>query len=322
MKPFLKISIGARTSDLHKELRVAVGHLAVDEKNIEGSFMGAPNVSLQRKKELSELLNDVVKHGVRHPEHRVDLLVLPEVSVPHRWATFITQWAKEHQVGVVCGLEHRVDDQSQAWNELLAALPFRGEKGSKECAPIRRLKRHYSPAEEFQLTNNRLLVPKLPSKSRYQLFQWRGASFAVYNCYELASLEDRCLFKGMVDFIVCSEFNKDVNYFSNIVESATRDLHCYVIQVNSAQFGDSRVVSPSNTENLNPLRIKGGDNQTFLTMQLPLQQLRGHQLQGYGLQKDSKEYKPTPPDFDPAEIDKRIRLGRKSRSEPPNAPQE
>jgi len=245
MKPFLKISIGARTPDLHGGLRVAVGHLTVDEKNIEGSFMGAPNVSRQRKKVLSELLNDVVKHGVRHPDQRVDLLVLPEVSVPHRWATFITRWAKDHQVGVICGLEHRVDDRSRAWNELLAALPFRGENGSKECAPIRRLKKHYSPEEEFQLTNNRLAVPKFRTRSRYQLFQWRGASFAVYNCYELASLEDRCLFKGMVDFIVCSEFNKDVSYFSNIVESAARDLHCYVIQVNSAQFGDSRVVSPS-----------------------------------------------------------------------------
>ncbi|WP_250135485.1 hypothetical protein, partial [Pseudomonas aeruginosa] len=209
-----------------------------------------------------------------------------------------------------CGLEHRIDNRNRAWNELLAALPFRGENGSKECAPIRRLKNHYSPEEEFQLINNSLLIPKLPTKSRYQLFQWRGASFAVYNCYELASVEDRCLFKGMVDFIVCSEFNKDVNYFSNIVESAARDLHCYVIQVNSAQFGDSRVVSPSRTETLNPLRIKGGDNQTFLTMRLPLQQLRSHQLKKYGLQKDSKEYKPTPPDFDIAEVKKRIHLGR------------
>ena len=310
MNSFLKITIGAHSPDLHGGLRVAVGHLTVDERNIEGSFMGAPNVSRHRKKVLSELLNDVVKHGVRHPEQRVDLLVLPEVSVPHRWATFITQWAKQHQVGVICGLEHRVDDQGWAWNELLAALPFRGANGSKECAPIRRLKKHYSPEEHFQLTNNRLMVPKLRSRSRYQLFQWRGASFAVYNCYELASLEDRCLFKGMVDFIVCSEFNKDVNYFSNIVESAARDLHCYVIQVNSAQFGDSRVVSPSKTEKLNPLRIKGGDNQTFLTMLLPLQQLRSHQLKQYGLQKDSKEYKPTPPDFDLEEIEKRIGLGR------------
>jgi len=252
-----------------------------------------------------------VKHGARHPDQKIDLLVLPEVSVPHRWATFLTRWSKDHQIGLICGLEHRIDKNDWAWNELLAALPFRGENGSKECAPIRRLKKHYSPDEDFQLTNNNLEPARRHSKSRYQLFQWRGASFAIYNCFELASVEDRGLFKGMVDFIICLEFNKDVNYFSNIVESAARDLHCFVVQVNSAQFGDSRIVSPSKTEKLNPLRLKGGDNQTFLTMRLPLQQLRSHQLKQYGLQKDSADFKPTPPDFDQLEIRKRIRLGRK-----------
>ena len=313
MKSYIKVEVGPKNPDLHAGLRVAIGHLMVHEKNIEASFMGEPNVSPRRKKELSELLNDVVKDGVRHPEQRVDLLVLPEVSVPHKWANFITRWAKDHQIGVICGLEHRLDEDDRAWNELLAALPFRSKNGTKECAPVRRLKRHYSPEEKFQLINNNRGVPRSPSKSRYQLFQWRGVSFAVYNCYELASLEDRCLFKAKVDFIVCSEYNRDVNYFSNIVESAARDLHCFVVQVNSAQFGDSRVVSPSRTEKLSPLRIKGGENQTFLTMRLPLRELRAHQLKKYGLQKDSRDYKPTPPDFDHSEIQKRIALGKVKR---------
>lgn len=314
MKPYVELAIGSCSPDLHEGLRVAVGHLVVEEAYIESSYMGAPNVSRQRMKALSELLNDVVKHGVRYPKQRVDLLVLPEVSVPHRWATFITRWAKSHQIGVICGLEHSLDRRNRAWNELLAALPFRNGKGATECAPIRRLKKHYSPEEILQLTGNGLSIPKLKSKSRYQLFRWRGASFAVYNCYELASVEDRSLFKGKVDFIVCSEFNKDINYFSNIIESAARDLHCYVIQVNSAQFGDSRVVSPSSTEKLNPLRMKGGDNQTFLTIRLPLKQLRTHQRKSYCLQKDSAEFKPTPPDFDPFDIEKRINLGQRSKT--------
>ena len=313
MQPYTKIKIGSHAPDLNPGLRVAIGHLTVREQDIEASFMGDPNITPQRMKALSELLNDVVREGVRHPERRADLLVLPEVSVPHRWATFITRWAKDHQIGVICGLEHRLEEDGKVWNELLAALPFRGRNGVRQCVPVRRLKRHYSPEEEFQLVNNNRKVPRLASKSRYQLFQWRGVSFAVYNCYELASLEDRCLFKGKVDFIVCSEYNRDVNYFSNIVESAARDLHCYVVQVNSAHFGDSRVVSPSRTEQLNPLRIKGGENQTFLSMRLPLRELRAHQLQGYGLQKESKDYKPTPPDFEREDVQQRIQLGKKRR---------
>jgi hypothetical protein len=141
------------------------------------------------------------------------------------------------------------------------------------------------------------VIPRYKEKQRHQLIHWRGAGFAIYNCYELASLEDRAIFKGKVDFLVCPQFNPDTNYFSNIIESATRDLHCYIIQANCAQYGDSRVVSPSKTEKLTPMRIKGGDNQTFLTMELPLEKLRGHQRKKYGLQKESNDYKPTPPGF-------------------------
>jgi hypothetical protein len=311
MKPYTKISIGAHRNDLHERLRVAVGHVTVNLQDIEKSYLQTPNISPKRLKKLSQLLNDVFRHGIRHPEQRIHMLVLPEVSVPHSWATFITRWAREHQIGIVCGLEHRVDRSRYAWNELLAALPYRAPDGGKACVPVRRLKRHYSPEEKFTLNNNDLQVPKVASKSQYQLFQWRGATFAIYNCFELASLEDRALFKAKVDFIVCSEFNPDVNYFSNIVEAAARDLHCYVIQVNSAQFGDARVVSPSKTEKLNPLRIKGGDNQTFLTMELPLEKLRSHQSKGYGLQKDSDDYKPTPPGFLRKYAKARINLGKK-----------
>lgn len=311
MNPYLKVRISEHRRDLHKALRVALGHVSVDIRNIERSYRDDANTSRKRLQKLFDLLNDVFTYGNRHPEQRVDLLVLPEVSVPHSWATFLTRWAREHQIGIICGLEHRVDGSSRAWNEVLAALPYRSQKGAKSCVPLRRLKRHYSPDETFILQNNGLKVASIAGKSRYQLIQWRGASFAIYNCYELASLEDRALFKGKVDFIVCSEYNRDVNYFSNLVEATARDLHCYVVQVNCSEYGDSRVVSPSKTEKLNPLRIKGGDNQVFLTMSLPLQRLRDHQRKGFGLQKDSDDYKPTPPGFRVKDAEARIKLGKK-----------
>lgn len=309
MKPYTKITIGNHKTDLHEKIRIAIGHMAVDVSDVEKSFLGTPNISPKRFKKLSQLFNDVIRHGVTHSKQHVHLLILPEVSLPHSWATFVARWAREHQIGVICGLEHRVDKYGKAWNELLAALPYRTKNGTKACVPIRRLKQHYSPDEEFKLNNNDLGVPKVGTKSQYQLFQWRGSTFAVYNCFELACLEDRALFKSRIDFLVCSEFNPDVNYFSNIVEAASRDLHCFIVQVNSAQFGDSRVVSPSKTEKLNPLRIKGGDNQTFLTIELPLQKLRIHQSKKYGLQKESEDYKPTPPGYKRKYVKERIMLG-------------
>jgi len=307
------VTIGRAQPDLHDKIRIAVGHIRVLPHHIESSYLGATVITRKSLKQFNQLLNDLVRCSYKNEMH-VDLLVLPEVSIPHTWVPMIVAWARNHQIGVICGLEHRIGRENCALNEVLAALPYRTTNNVKACAPFRRLKRIYSPEEVFVLTNNHLHVPEhrreVYAKPKYHLFQWRGASFAAYNCYELASLDERTLFKGKVDFIVCSEFNPDVNYFSNIVESAARDLHCYVIQANDSKYGDSRVVSPSKTEKMNPLRIKGGDNETFLTMELNLKALRDHQRKAYGLQKESEEFKPTPPGLKLEDVRARIKLGK------------
>lgn len=307
MPNYDEISIGFATPDLHQNIRIAIANIQVLSKQVEASYLGSPTVTRRRLRMLTSLLNDISRYRARDGG-KIDLLIFPELSIPNALEATITAWARKHDIGVICGLEYRVNKQNIAFNEVLAALPYRAKNGHIACAPIRRLKRCYSPDERFVLENENLRVPRA-NRDAYKLFRWRGASFAIYNCYELASIEDRSLFKGKVDFIVGTEFNKDINYFSNIVESAARDLHCYVIQVNDSQFGDSRVVSPSKTEKMNPLRIKGGDNLTFLTMSLNLKALRDHQRGGYGLQKESVDFKPTPPGFKIEDLKVRIRLG-------------
>lgn len=307
MAKFEVVTAGTESTDLHSGIQIALANVPVSASDIESSYLGRPNLSRVRLKPFTNLLNEISSYRSKG-KSRIDLVVFPEVSVPHAWESMLVAWARKHHIGVVCGLEHRINAKGQALNEVLAALPYQTGSGHWTCIPVRRIKRFYSPEEEFILINEGL---KLPAKrDPYHLFRWRGASFAVYNCFELASIEDRSLFKGKVDFIIASEFNRDINYFSNIVESAARDLHCYVVQVNDSCFGDSRVVSPSKSESMNPLRIKGGDNLTFLTMSLNLKALRTHQRKGYGLQKDSKEFKPTPPGFPIEELQVRIALGK------------
>lgn len=274
---------------------------------VEASYLGKPVLTRQRLKTLTSLLNDISRYRTQDGR-KIDLLIFPEVSIPHSWESMVVAWARKHKIGVICGLEHRISRKDIAYNEVLAALPYKAGNHHLACVPIRRLKRSYSPDEIFILENEKLKVPK-PNRDPYHLFRWRGASFAIYNCYELTSIEDRGIFKGKVDFIVVTEFNRDVNYFSNIAESAVRDLHCYVIKVNDSQFGDSRVVSPSKTEEMNPLRIKGGENRTFLTTRLNLKELRDHQRKGYGLQQKSQVFKLTPPGFKEEDVKVRIQLG-------------
>lgn len=309
MKKYSEVYIGQDFADLNKTIQIAIANIPVFEKNIEASFRGKPNIHGARFKKLAALLNELSCYRTDTGE-KIDLVVFPEVSIPYEWESLLVHWSRSQKIGVVCGLEHQIKNNNEAHNEMIAILPFRTTKERWSCYPLHRIKKYYSPEEKFLLINNNLHLPSQLAEP-YHLIHWRGASFAIFNCYELTSIEDRSLFVGKVDFIVASEFNKDINYFSNIVESASRDIHCYVVQVNGSQYGDSRVVSPSKTEKMNPIRIKGGDNLTFLTMKLNLESLREYQRLGYGLQKGRGDYKPTPPGLKLEDVDLRISLATK-----------
>lgn len=304
-----EIHIGGDDCSLHDSIQIAIVNIAVLEHEVESSYLRSPITTRKRLTKLTKLLNDISSHRTETLS-KIDLVIFPEVCLPHAWQAMIVTWARRHAIGVVVGIEHWIDNtpnnRSEARNEVLAALPYTSNDFYTSCVPVRRLKQYYSPEEIFWLKNEYLHIPQV--KDALQLLRWRGASFSIYNCYELASIELRSAFKGKVDFIICTEFNRDVGYFSNIVESAARDLHCYVVQVNDSRYGDSRVVSPSSSVFMNPLRIKGGDNLTFLTMRLNLKALRVHQRKGYGLQKESADFKPTPPGFSLKSVKERTKL--------------
>lgn len=309
MSKYELIKIGKNEIDLHNHIQVALANIPLNDSYVEAGYLNKPILTKERFNLLTKLLNEIANYKKNHGK-KIDLMIFPEVSIPRTWEPMLVTWARTHDIGVIAGLEHRLNSKNQGLNEILAALPYRTPNGSIACAPIRRLKKFYSPEEIFILENERIEIPTNEcEKVLLQLFHWRGASFAIYNCFELTSIEHRSLFKAKVDFIVGTQFNRDTNYFSNIIESASRDLHCYVIQVNDSRFGDSRIVSPSKTEKMNPLKIKGGDNHTFLTMSLDLQSLRTHQRKKYGLQKDSQQFKPTPPGFSMDDLNERVNLG-------------
>ena len=141
----------------------------------------------------------------------------------------------------------------------------------------------------------------IPKVSLFNLFVWKGIYFSNYNCYELANIEHRALFKSKVDLLFASEYNNDVNYFSNIVETVSRDVHCYFVQANSSDFGDSRITAPKKTEEKDILRLKGGENNVVLLGKIDVKKLREFQkTRVFG--QDTNSFKNTPPDFNHDDI--------------------
>ena len=177
---------------------------------------------------------------------------------------------------------------------MLKCIPIE-RNGIKDVVTILRLKNHYSPAETKLIQDKGKIVPRA-NPPTYNKIIWRKNHFSVYNCYELADIKHRSIFRSEVDMLFASEYNNDVNYFSNITYTISRDIHCFFIQVNTSDFGDSRITKPSKTEAKDLMRLKGGKNSVVLYEELDLNDLREFQSTRLSGQ-DTSKYKNTPPNY-------------------------
>jgi hypothetical protein len=276
--------------------RVAIANIIVKEENIGASMLYEPLLTVERRKELIDVLNQAEKC-------KADILVLPEVSIPYYWIPIIADEARRKQRVIIGGLEHiRINDV--CYNLMVTCIPIE-RNGIKDVITIYRLKNHYSPHESSTIRNRGKIVP-IPSPFTYDKFIWKKIHFSVYNCYELTDIKHRSIFRSEVDMLFASEYNKDINYFANITESISRDVHCYFIQVNSSDLGDSRITKPSRTETKDIMRLKGGKNSVVLYDVLDLKSLRDFQSTLIDGQVAIK-FKNTPPNFDHKKAESRLK---------------
>lgn len=279
-----------------KKLKIGVANFNIEDNIFSQSYIRNPIIDPNRKKELIKILNQAITE-------KVDLIVLPECSIPFSWLHWIVNFAHNKQIGIVFGLEHYISKNKKAYNLIVTLLPVKLKKYTSLFIDIR-VKKHYSPEEKRVLTGYGYQIPI--NTNSQSIYNWQNIHLTTFNCFELADIQDRAKFKSKVDLVVASEYNRDTKYFSNIVESSARDLHCYFIQSNSAHYGDNRIHQPSKSDNSDILKIKGGENSTLLVGTIDIEKLRDYQNKEYELQKDDSSFKPTPPDYDKKELRKRI----------------
>lgn len=271
-------------------LKLAIGNAKLDKADFDSALTGHPNRSYERYQQLYSLLRLAIKENVQ-------LLVLPECFIPWEWLPSITSLCARKGMALVTGIEPVISAQSgknKVYNLTAIILPYQSEH-YKFAHITYHHKVHYSPEEKRSISGYRM---EPFEGNEYHLFSWKDIWFSVYCCYELTSIKDRSLFQSLADLTVAVEWNRDVPYFSNIMESLCRDIHCYCVQVNSSEYGDSRVLSPSKTALRNMIQTKGGLNHTILTGEIDIKSLREYQRKEYELQRDDDRFKPTPPNLE------------------------
>lgn len=286
-----KVEIKQTGLDISK-IKIAVGNHRINKSDIEPSVKNKLLFTTEKKNNLIRIVNQA-------EEEKADFLLLPEITIPFKWLIRIADESRRKSRVIIGGIEH-FSISHVCYNYMVTILPI-SINGIQESLVIPRLKNHYSPEEVLLINNIRYSVPQI-NEYFYHIFKWRGVRFSTFNCYELADIHHRALMKSKVDIIFASEYNKDWKYFSNIAESITRDIHCYYVQSNTSDIGDSRIIQPTNSERKDILRLKGGQRSSVLVGLLDVKKLRIFQEKEYYGQKELGTFKPTPPDFNKDEI--------------------
>lgn len=298
--------IGVNSTDnVVDKIRVAVANIEIrDSVFSQEALKRVQNKPFSVGKDYEQKLQDIVNEAIKH---KVKLLVLPELSVPLRYIVDImVDKSIKEGMAIVCGLQHIICG-GHALNIQVTILPFIRTNKIKDAFVDFRLKKFYSPKESRELHGLKYIVPEMKYEisnikklTEHFIYHWNSIYFSSLNCYEFASIDDRCKFKSNVDLIAISEWNPDTSYFSNLLESAVNDIHCFAVQANTSQYGDSRVIAPKGKDEKNIIQVKGGKNHFIIYDDIDIKGLRNFQLKEYELQRESKSpnsFKPTPPLF-------------------------
>lgn len=240
-----------------------------------------------RLDDISSIINEAILK-------KVEFLVMPELYMPFEWIPGLIDISRKHQMAMIFGVEPHIH-KSTVGNYIAISLPSQRENKHKDCTLLIREKKAYSPEELLEYEKHHLKINE-NTKNKYILCTWNNICFIPYNCYEIADIEARSIFKSCCDIVTVSEYNKDTNYFSTIAESLSRDLFCYCIKANTSEYGGTSIIQPSITEQKYLVNIKGGHDDYVVTQTLNIQDLRKTQIKKYD-PSEKTILKPKPPGF-------------------------
>ena len=256
------------------DINVCTGNVSVNNSDII-DYLKHGTITMADKKTIWKILNETYLNC--HKD--VKLLILPELFYPYELIKELLAFARRSQIAIVVGLRYLKTIDNRVKNCFAAIIPFVKE-GYKNAAIFIREKNDYSPIEKCILARHGFVcVDK--KKPNYEIYSWKGIDIAPMVCFELTDIVARAILKGNTDIIALPVNNQDTTYFSNIIESTVRDLHCMIVQANTSIYGDSRVTLPYDRNTKDIFKIKGGINDNVLVGSLNLNNIFNYQKNYY-----------------------------------------
>lgn len=252
-----------------KNIKVGVANIDITEEQVLCKLKYPDKLlTVENKTRLFKLLNSA-------QEENVDFLVFPEFYLPFVWLNDIVSFAKNHGITIVTGLQY-LTNQGKAYNTMCIVKSTVNKTGFKNVLMFFREKNFYAPAEKIEISRKGYSCMDT-LEPIYHIISDPNIEFSTMLCFEFTDIISRANMKAQIDMLVVPQFNRDTPYFSSIVESAARDLHCFIVQANTSRYGDSRITAPLKSAEKNIVQVKGGVNDVIMISEVKIKKLRDFQ---------------------------------------------
>lgn len=274
---------------------VAVTSYQTKEVQWKDALNGRPDRTLVRYEGFRRQVNAILRSAAK-----VDYVAFPELSVPRRWAFGAAIKFCHNGISLICGLENN-NQGGMYRNDALVSLVTRwpGYRTHVQLVQPKIAPAHH----EFVALEEKGVEFYIGGMASARPVYIHGNhAFGVVICSDLTSIENRGYFQGEVDTLFVVEWNQDINTFSYLVESASHDLHSFIVQSNNRAYGDSRIRAPYVKDfKRDVVRVKGGREDYFVVGEINVRDLRGFHISfdpiSYEKNKGDQIFKPLPIGF-------------------------
>ena len=283
----------------HKDkVVIALTNLRTEDSDWAATACGQPNLTRKRYQKISNLVNDTLKL-----KPRPDYVLFPELSIPLRWLNSIAARLSSAGISLIAGTEYRHSSGNKILSEAVLVLAD-NRLGYPTFVKIWQPKLEPAVGEDKELTakfgKEWSIAEKDARSKKYTkpVYVHNGINFGVMVCSELQNSKARIRFQGAVDALMVLSWNRDLDTFASLIESAALDVHAYTILVNNRKYGDSRVRSPAKESYLRDIaRLRGGDNDFVVAATLDIAALRAFQSRAKRWPEEGDKFKPVPEGF-------------------------
>ncbi|MFN1582961.1 RNA-directed DNA polymerase [Vibrio rotiferianus] len=254
-----------------KSVNVAITSFEVTNEQFEGALNKNKDKSIHRFEKINRTINSILNSS-----SNIDYVIFPECSIPLTWSVNIAKKLAQHNISFICGIEYyqHISLNNTIRNDCLVSLTTKWP-GYNTSFLILQPKQEPSHSEKLELRKHGYTLYAPEENEKLPVYKHGNYNFGILICSDLTNPYNRCYYQGKVDSLFVLSWNKDINTFSYLVDSAAHDIHSFIVLVNNRKYGDSRVRVPdSRSYKRDLVRVKGGEEDYFVLAKIDYLPLR------------------------------------------------